>query len=174
MSGKSIGNDPSGKSYGYSVHGEKQKESIIRQCQRLADDEHSTNDGFILTLALAGGTGSGLGTRICEEIRSEFGKSHPILVHAVWPYETGEVVIQNYNILLAFSKLYNCADGLIFHSNSIVHDICNVRYNIKQVRFPDINSYIANELTRHISKYNSQILHHISILKFNKCATTSI
>ena len=91
------------------------------------------------------------GTRICEEIRNEFGKSHPILVHAVWPYETGEVVIQNYNILLAFSKLYNCADGLIFHSNSTVHDICNVRYNIKQVRFPDINSYIANELTRDIS-----------------------
>ena len=52
---------PSKKSYGYSVHGEKQKDTIIRQCQRLADDENSTNDGFILTLALAGGTGSGLG-----------------------------------------------------------------------------------------------------------------
>ena len=43
------------------MHGEKQKDTIIRQCQRLADDENSTNDGFILTLALAGGTGSGLG-----------------------------------------------------------------------------------------------------------------
>ena len=113
-------------SYGYSVHGQDQKDKIVRQVQKLAEDDQVANDGILMSLALAGGTGSGLGTRVCEELRDEFGKSYPILVHAVWPYETGEVVIQNYNILLSFSKLYNSADGLIFHSNTTVHDI--IRY----------------------------------------------
>ena len=50
------------KSYGYTVHGEEKKDLIVRQCQKLAEEDAVMNDGFLLSLALAGGTGSGLGT----------------------------------------------------------------------------------------------------------------
>ena len=95
-------------------------------------------------MALAGGTGSGLGTKVCEGLREHFGRSMPILVHAVWPYETGEIVTQNYNIILALSKLYQCVDGIVLHSNQVIHNICQTRLNLKKVTFPDINRLIAN------------------------------
>ena len=68
----------------------------------------------------------------------------PILVHAVTPYASGEIVTQNYNIILALSKLYQCVDGIILHSNQIVHNICKTRFNLKKVTFPDINRFVAN------------------------------
>ena len=70
----------------------------------------------------------------------------PILVHAVWPYDSGEIVTQNYNIILAISKLYQCVDGIIIHQNQQAHQICETRLGLKKVTFPDINRLIANDL----------------------------
>lgn len=133
--------------HGYNVHGPTQIEKIIRRVQKVADQEGAVNDGILVTLALAGGTGSGLGTRVCEALREHFGRSMPILVHAVWPYESGEIVTQNYNIVLALAKLYQVVDGIWMHSNQVAHDICRTRFNLKKVTFGDINRLIANDLT---------------------------
>ena len=61
---------------------------------------------------MAGGTGSGLGTHLVERLRDDYPRANMINV-AVWPYMTGEVVIQNYNVLLTLS-------GLMTHSNAVV------------------------------------------------------
>ncbi len=54
--------------------------------------------------SLAGGTGSGLGAHIVERLREDFGKQHMLNI-AVWPYQSGEVVLQNYNVLLTLNSL---------------------------------------------------------------------
>ena len=132
--------------HGYNVHGPKQVEHIVRRVQKVADQDGAINDGILVTLALAGGTGSGLGTRVCEALREHFGRSMPILVHAVWPYESGEIVTQNYNIVLALAKLYECVDGIWMHSNQVAHEICRTRFNLKKVTFSDINRLVAGDL----------------------------
>ena len=62
--------------------------------------------------SLAGGTGSGLGAHLNEMMRDDHGKSI-ILNTAIWPYSTGEVILQNYNVLLTIASSLEHASGLL-------------------------------------------------------------
>ena len=74
-------------------------------------------------LAMAGGTGSGVGSKMIESIRDEFGSKVPIITNAIWPYSNGEVVVQNYNTLLTLGTLMTESDGILFHQNAIINAI---------------------------------------------------
>jgi hypothetical protein len=45
--------------------------------------------GTVMVHSLAGGTGSGLGSRLLEEYRDQFGKSYLMTV-SIWPSMAGE------------------------------------------------------------------------------------
>jgi tubulin delta len=49
--------------------------------------------GFILLQSMAGGTGAGLGTYVAQALRDEY-MSSPLVNCCVWPYESGEVIVQ--------------------------------------------------------------------------------
>lgn len=51
--------------------------------------------GFFLLQSLAGGTGSGMGTRVSEALRDQF-PSSLVLNTCIWPYKSGEVIVQRY------------------------------------------------------------------------------
>ena len=103
----------------------------MRQAQKLLEDQDSISDGFLILLAMAGGTGSGVGSKITESIRDEFGPKTPLIAHATWPYENGEVVVQSYNTLLTLATLLKNSDGIIFHSNTVVNEILQNRFDLK-------------------------------------------
>ena len=103
----------------------------MRQAQKLLEDQDSISDGFLILLAMAGGTGSGVGSKITESIRDEFGPKTPLIAHATWPYENGEVVVQSYNTLLTLATLLKNSDGIIFHSNTVVNEILQNRFGLK-------------------------------------------
>ncbi len=63
--------------------------------------------------SLAGGTGSGLGAHVVESLRDDFCHKAPMINLAVWPYSTGEVVLQNYNVLLTLNSLLSHSDGIL-------------------------------------------------------------
>ncbi|XP_035829696.1 tubulin delta chain isoform X2 [Aplysia californica] len=65
----------------------------------------------------------------------------------VWPYTTGEVIVQNYNAVLTLSHLYDTADALVVMENDTLHKICNQLLAIKNISFEDINRVIAHKLT---------------------------
>lgn len=46
---------------------------------------------------------------------------------AVWPYESGEVIVQAYNTLLSIEKLLETCDGLLLLRNEELHATCAVR-----------------------------------------------
>ena len=62
-------------------------------------------DGFLCLMSLAGGTGSGLGTYITEMLRDNYNKQF-IINQVVSPYQSGEVIVQNYNSLLTLAHLH--------------------------------------------------------------------
>ena len=68
--------------------------------------------GFLVFQSLAGGTGSGFGTHLVEAVKEANPKASMVNV-AVWPYSTGEVILQNYNSLLTISRLISNSDGVI-------------------------------------------------------------
>ncbi|KAK3571837.1 hypothetical protein QTP86_020468 [Hemibagrus guttatus] len=76
--------------------------------------------GTVLLHSLTGGTGSGLGARLCEEIREEFPVGH-ILTVSVVPHQSGESPLQHYNTLLSLAALHRSADGiLLFHNDHVL------------------------------------------------------
>ncbi|NWQ66594.1 TBD protein, partial [Neopipo cinnamomea] len=129
---------------GYSVHGPRHKESIMNLVQKEAE-KCDRLGGFVTIMSVAGGTGSGLGAFVTQCLRDAFPASF-ILNHVIWPYGTGEVIVQNYNCVLTLSRLYRSADALLVHENDVVHKICAQLMNIKHISFRDVNQVIAHQL----------------------------
>ncbi|XP_072502988.1 tubulin delta chain isoform X2 [Notamacropus eugenii] len=130
--------------YGYSVHGPKHEESIMNLIQKEVEKYDSLR-GFSTIMSMAGGTGSGLGAFLTQNLRDAYPNSF-IINQVIWPYGTGEVIVQNYNSVLTLSHLYRSSDALLVHENDVVHKICAKLMNIKHISFRDVNQVIAHQL----------------------------
>ncbi|XP_029066492.1 tubulin delta chain isoform X2 [Monodon monoceros] len=130
--------------YGYSVHGPRHEESIMNLIQKEVEKCDSLN-GFFIIMSMAGGTGSGLGAFVTQNLQDQYSNSLK-MNQIIWPYGTGEVIVQNYNSILTLSHLYRSSDALLVHENDAVHKICAKLMNIKQISFRDINQVLAHQL----------------------------
>ena len=88
---------------GYLYYSNEEYEKTHSRIQSLLENLDYFG-GFQVFNSLAGGTGSGLGAHIVEKLREDFSKSNMLNV-AVWPYQSGEVILQNYNVLLTLNSL---------------------------------------------------------------------
>lgn len=126
------------------MNGPKSKEKIeeivrheAERCDRLA--------AFHVCMSLAGGTGSGVGTYYSQLLKTLYPRT--VLVNTlVWPFSQGEVILQNYNLLLTLNKIYQCSDGLILLENDSLHQACKrVQAGAakKELTFDDLNALIG-------------------------------
>ncbi|CAN9511499.1 unnamed protein product [Ophioblennius macclurei] len=129
---------------GYCVHGPRHRDVVeemvrreVERCDRLA--------GLMPMMSVAGGTGSGVGTYVTQCLRDAYPTSF-ILNHLTWPYESGEVIVQNYNSVLTLARLYKLSDAMLVHENDVVHKVCSHLLNIKHISFGDVNRVIAHQL----------------------------
>ncbi len=76
----------------------------------------SAFSGVVMIHSLGGGTGSGMGSRLCEYIRDEFALQH-IVSCVVAPHVTGDSPLQNYNALLCLAHLQKYSDAVVMFSN---------------------------------------------------------
>ncbi|XP_058416490.1 tubulin delta chain isoform X3 [Diceros bicornis minor] len=130
--------------YGYSVHGPRHEESIMNLIRKEVEKCDSLS-GFFIIMSMAGGTGSGLGAFVTQNLQDQY--SHSLKMNQIiWPYGTGEIIVQNYNSILTLSHLYRSSDALLVHENDAVHKICAKLMNIKQISFSDINQVLAHQL----------------------------
>ncbi|XP_077021100.1 tubulin delta chain isoform X3 [Tamandua tetradactyla] len=130
--------------YGYSVHGPKHEESIMNLIQKEVEKCDSLS-GFFIIMSMAGGTGSGLGAFVTQNLQDQYSNSLR-MNQIIWPYGTGEVIVQNYNSILTLSHLYRSSDALLVHENDAVHKICAKLMNIRQISFDDMNQVLAHQL----------------------------
>lgn len=110
---------------------------------------------------LTGGTGSGVGARLTEELRDEY-RTANIVNQVVWPYEMGEVCVQNYNALLTLAHLLRGAaldpsapaattadgasDALLVVENELLHTVCQRLLAVPVVTFAQVNRVLAEQL----------------------------
>jgi len=130
--------------HGFLEHGPKSAERVLEMVQREVE-KCDRFGGFLILLSLAGGTGSGVGAYVTSCLRDEFPHSF-ILNQVVWPYGTGEVIVQNYNAILTLSHLYKFSDGIIILENDKLQSICSRLMNLKHISFKDINKVISHKL----------------------------
>ncbi|KAH8967425.1 hypothetical protein BDL97_03G077500 [Sphagnum fallax] len=129
---------------GFYVHGPRCRDSIL-DIVRLEVEECDRFGGFVTMQSMGGGTGSGLGTYISEALRDEY-PTTCILSNCIWPHESGEVIVQSYNVLLTLSYLESLADGIVILQNEGLTSICKKLLGIQRPSFDHMNEVAAESL----------------------------
>lgn len=102
-------------------------EELIELLTREAESAESLA-GFSLFHSIAGGTGSGLGSYLLEELKDSFPKQI-LTTSSVFPnsQEVSDVVVQPYNSLLSLKRLALHADMTTILDNSALHRLASDR-----------------------------------------------
>ncbi|XP_027005362.2 tubulin beta-8 chain-like isoform X3 [Tachysurus fulvidraco] len=118
-----------GGNWAYGYHGARFEgdNGLLKQTMEALRQEAERQDyygGTVLLHSLTGGTGSGLGSRLCEEIREEFPVRH-ILTVSVVPHHSGESPLQHYNTLLSLAALHS-GQSLGMEPWELVRSVCPI------------------------------------------------
>ncbi|KAF0991515.1 hypothetical protein HZS_6464 [Henneguya salminicola] len=131
---------------GYS-QGQKFAEEIFDILDREAEGSESL-EGLILTHSIAGGTGSGLGSFVLEQLNDRYPKKL-IQTYSVFPQQetSGDVVVQPYNCVLTMGRLIDNADCVYVLDNSALHRIATDKLRVQQTDFSHVNSLVSTIMT---------------------------
>ena len=131
---------------------------ILEQTSILVQKEIEKIDyytGSLVMYSLAGGTGSGLGSRILEALRDDY-STNLLYNTAVFPTMSGENPLQQYNCMLSISHMQNYSDGILYFQNEKMFRYLSrsdTSIEEKLVNIDDMNDYIASMLC-HMLKIN--------------------
>ncbi|GFR40925.1 hypothetical protein Agub_g1581 [Astrephomene gubernaculifera] len=129
---------------GFHGYGPQVHEAALELVRKEVEHADSLT-GFLLLQSMAGGTGAGLGTYVAEALRDDY---HSAFVTncCVWPYESGEVIVQPYNTLFTLSHLADVSDGIMLLENEALHRTCARLMGIARPSFADMNGIAARAL----------------------------
>ncbi|XP_022103879.1 tubulin delta chain-like [Acanthaster planci] len=132
---------------GFFEQGPRVEEEVLERVQREVE-KCDAFAGFLTLMSVAGGTGSGVGTRITQMLQDHY--PHAFLFnHLIWPHGTGEVILQNYNAILSLAHLYQSADAVLISHNDAMRTICGQHATMlkQNVSFQDMNKLIAHHMS---------------------------
>lgn len=123
--------------------GSRVKADISEIIQREAEACDSL-EAFNLMHSVAGGTGSGLGSLMLQEIRDQFPKKI-ITAYSILPTneEGSDVVVQPYNTVLTLSHLDMFCDSVVVMDNHALGRVTMDSSRIRNVSFSFINSLVS-------------------------------
>jgi hypothetical protein len=98
--------------------------------------------GICVCQSAAGGTGSGLGTRLVECLRDEF-SDETVMNALVCPYRAGEVVVKDYNACLTIAHLLLASDMILMLENQTIDRLAKQVMSMAQPTFADLNAVIG-------------------------------
>lgn len=128
---------------GYAMAEGEFLETSLNCIRRQA--ERSDGSCLVFLHSLAGGTGSGLGTRITEACRDDFEDLFRLNI-AIAPHHFGEVVVQYYNALLCLAKASRASQGMLVFENEVAQMLCKEMRGIDKPSLKDLNAAIASNL----------------------------
>lgn len=131
----------------------KENALLLETISEMMRKEIEKIDYYLSTFmiySLGGGTGSGLGSRILEEIKDNYGGSY-IYNAVVLPSKLGESTLQHYNCLFSFAKLQDFSDTVIYFQNDKISNYLSYALGKRStetlVNITNINEYIVSLLT---------------------------
>jgi len=101
-------------------------------------------EGFMFTHSIAGGTGSGLGSRLLQELRDRYPKLL-LQTYSVFPNQkaSSDVVVQPYNSMLTLRRLCQCVDAVVVIDNRALDRLVQERFKVPQPTFVETNSIVS-------------------------------
>jgi len=122
-----------------SVH-----DTLMDMIDREADGSDSL-EGFVLAHSIAGGTGSGMGSYLLEQLNDHFPKKL-IQTYSVFPNQSqsqSDVVVQPYNSVLTLKRLTVNADCVVVLDNTALNAIAADRLHIASPTIGQLNSLVS-------------------------------
>uniref|UniRef100_H3HCK4 Tubulin delta chain n=1 Tax=Phytophthora ramorum TaxID=164328 RepID=H3HCK4_PHYRM len=129
---------------GYRTQGTQAESELLDLLQSEAE-RCDLLKGFLTLQSAAGGTGSGLGSFLTEKL-ADFYPSSSLLNTVVWPYQSGEVIVQNYNAMLTMASLAEVTHGIFMLQNDAASLICQKLLRIPHPSFDAMNEVLATHL----------------------------
>ncbi|KAG3077513.1 hypothetical protein PI124_g17767 [Phytophthora idaei] len=129
---------------GYRTQGTQAESELLDLLQSEAE-RCDLLKGFLTLQSAAGGTGSGLGSFLTEKL-ADFYPSTSLLNAVVWPYQSGEVIVQNYNAMLTMASLADVGHGIFMLQNDAANFICQKLLRIPHPSFDAMNEVLAAHL----------------------------
>lgn len=108
-------------------------------------DMSDSLEGFVLSHSIAGGTGSGMGSYLLENLNDHFPKKL-IQTYSVFPDQDknkSDVVVQPYNSLLTLKRLTLNADCVVVLDNTALNKIAVERLKVSNPTTTQINSLVS-------------------------------
>ncbi|GAB1864002.1 Tubulin delta chain [Camponotus japonicus] len=130
--------------YGYKISGQRLSNTVVSVTRREIE-KLDRFQGFLLLLSSAGGTGSGVGSRMVEILRDEY-ETKSIVASIVLPFTFGEVCTQNYNTVLTLAEFSDRADFSVLFENQQMHAMSTSLLNNSNTMLCDINNIISENL----------------------------
>ncbi|KAI8900249.1 Tubulin/FtsZ family, GTPase domain-containing protein [Globomyces pollinis-pini] len=166
------GSSGRGNNWAHGYYDDSKIDEIMESYRKLVESSYSY-DGCMLIHSLAGGTGSGLGSRLTQEIRETYGKN-TIMTASFSPFITGETALQNYNSLLSLSVLQRNVDLIGFFPNDSLlasvtkhQSIKSHSDKIRKIHIETLNEYAVNCLLGQILPITPLADPTINLQRFN-------
>ncbi|XP_044733349.1 tubulin delta chain-like [Chrysoperla carnea] len=141
---KSIGGAANNWAHGYCDIGSTISADVLENVRKEVECCNGS-PAFLTIQSSSGGTGSGVGSYIMEEVHDEYPNS-PLINTLVLPYEHGELVTQNYNTVLTVKKIYDICDVCLLFQNEQLQRLAEKVSKTSKVDFEDLNKIIAQKL----------------------------
>lgn len=103
---------------GYAAQSDSLISTALENVRKLVESLDAY-DGTVVMHSLSGGTGSGVGGRLIEELREMF-PMHFITSCPVAPFSHGEASLQHYNSVMSMASLQRHADAVMMIQNQDV------------------------------------------------------
>ena len=117
-------------------------DEVTDRIRRMADQCDGLQ-GFLFTHSLGGGTGSGLGSLLLEQLAENYGKKSK-LEFAVYPApQVSTSVVEPYNTVLSTHSTLENSDCTFMLDNEAIYDMCTKRLGIARPNFRHLNNLIA-------------------------------
>ncbi|GMM37500.1 hypothetical protein DASC09_048250 [Saccharomycopsis crataegensis] len=127
---------------GHNTVGREMLEQTMERLRKVADQCDGLQ-GFLFSHSFGGGTGSGFGSLLLEELSAEFGKKTK-LEFGVYPApQVSTSVVEPYNAVLTTHATLEHADCTFMVDNEAIYDMCRRNLDIARPSHDNLNRLIA-------------------------------
>merc|ERR1739838_287754 len=127
---------------GHYTTGKEIMDQVNDRLKKLVEDCDNVQ-GFIMTHAVGGGTGSGLGMLILERLAVDYRKKSKIGFEIYPSPNISTCIVEPYNGLLSTHWLLDHTDVSLVLDNEAIYDICQKKLDIKKPSYEHLNRIVA-------------------------------
>ena len=161
ISGKGGASNNYARGYSYM----KYVDISLNKIRQMADNSDNL-EGFIIFNSISGGTGSGLGTLLLEEISTTYESKKKLGFQIFGSPHTSTSSTESYNSMLNLHSILEHMDASIIIDNNAVYDMC--RNTLELTSYIYMNSIIAQSIASQTAsfRYSGTLLVNANMSEF--------